>query len=197
MGLSLITPPSFTPVNLDEVKLFIRVDASVGSSEDALITSLIETATHYAETITGRQLAQAMWEYTMDTWLQGREIYLPKPPLRSVSYVKYITIDNIEHTIDPNLYIVDNVNIPGRIVLRPEFTFPTETLIPANGIKIGFISGYATASDIPREIRHAILLLVSHWYEYRGVVVDSVTSVREIPFAVDALLLPYRVYRWF
>lgn len=197
MGLSLITPPSFTPVTLDEVKLFIRVDASVGSSEDTLITSLIETATHYAETITGRQLAQATWEYTMDMWLQGREIYLPKPPLRSVSYVKYITIDNIEHTIDPSLYVVDNVNIPGRIVLRPEFTFPAESLIPANGIRIGFISGYATASDIPREIRHAILLLVSHWYEYRGVVVDSVTSVREIPFAVDALLLPYRVYRWF
>ena len=44
-----------------------------------------------------------------------------------------------------------------------------------------------TANDVPQKIKQAILLLVSHWYEYREPIHGGNIS-REIEFAVSALL---------
>jgi uncharacterized phage protein (predicted DNA packaging) len=44
--------------------------------------------------------------------------------------------------------------------------------------------------DMPPEIRQAILILVSHWYDNRALV--SKDRQQEIPFAVSALIANYR-----
>ncbi|QLY36012.1 phage gp6-like head-tail connector protein [Citrobacter freundii] len=56
--------------------------------------------------------------------------------------------------------------------------------------------GYADADDpiLPGDdVKAAMLLLIGNWYENRESVVIGDT-VAEVPFAVEALLQPYRIY---
>lgn len=43
------------------------------------------------------------------------------------------------------------------------------------------------------DIRAAMLLLIGHWYSNRESVVTGITAAT-VPFAVESLLQPYRVY---
>ncbi|WP_338494289.1 head-tail connector protein [Erwinia aphidicola] len=56
--------------------------------------------------------------------------------------------------------------------------------------------GYSTDEDrllLDDDIRAAMLLLIGHWYANRETVGVGV-STTEVPFAVEALLQPYRIY---
>ncbi|GJK86863.1 MULTISPECIES: head-tail connector protein [Citrobacter] len=56
--------------------------------------------------------------------------------------------------------------------------------------------GYAEDEDsilLGEDVKAAILLLVGHWYANREAVnIGNITT--EIPFTVEALLQPYRIY---
>lgn len=43
---------------------------------------------------------------------------------------------------------------------------------------------------VPETVKLAVLMLVAHWYENRGVVLNKTTG--EIAYSVSALLWPYR-----
>lgn len=45
--------------------------------------------------------------------------------------------------------------------------------------------------EVPEMIKIAILMLIAHWYENRGVIGDKLTG--EIAYSVSALLWPYRL----
>lgn len=56
--------------------------------------------------------------------------------------------------------------------------------------------GYADAEDsilLGDDVKAAMLLLIGYWYENREAVVVGDTAVT-VPFAVEALLQPYRIY---
>jgi hypothetical protein len=56
--------------------------------------------------------------------------------------------------------------------------------------------GYAEAEDpilLGDDVKAAMLLLIGNWYENRESVVIGDTAVA-VPFAVEALLQPYRIY---
>lgn len=58
------------------------------------------------------------------------------------------------------------------------------------------MEGYAEDEDhlLPTEdIQVAMLLLVGHWYENRETVIVGQSAIA-IPFAVESLLQPYRIY---
>jgi uncharacterized phiE125 gp8 family phage protein len=66
---------------------------------------------------------------------------------------------------------------------------------PANGIEIQFTAGIGDeAEDVPQPIRHAVLLLVAHWYEHRDPL-EIGSAAAAIPAAVSDLLKPYREVR--
>jgi uncharacterized phiE125 gp8 family phage protein len=54
------------------------------------------------------------------------------------------------------------------------------------------VAGYGGSHTVPEPIKQAILLLVGAWFENREAVLTG-TIVATLPFAVDALLAPYRV----
>ena len=58
-------------------------------------------------------------------------------------------------------------------------------------VAITFTAGYGAPADVPAAIRQAMLLLVTQWYEHRQVTGTGST----LPFAVEALLAPYRRIR--
>jgi uncharacterized phiE125 gp8 family phage protein len=186
MNLKLITPPTNEPLSLEEVKLYLRVD---GAEEDTLIQSLITVAREQCESITRRALVTQTYELTLDDFPSENVISIPLPPLQSVASIMYKDDKGIETTLNPSNYIVDIDSEPGKIVLidRPSFT-----PYPSSAVKITFTCGYS--SNIPVSVVQAMKLLVSHFYENRDIVINQ--SVNQVPFTVDALLSPYRIFRW-
>ncbi len=57
-----------------------------------------------------------------------------------------------------------------------------------------FIAGYGDAAeDVPTPLRHAMQLLVRHWFDQRTPVIVG-TSAMDVPLAYHALIGPYRLW---
>ncbi|MFH0914830.1 MAG: head-tail connector protein [bacterium] len=173
--------------------------------EDAFLASLITVARQHAEMITGRALVTQTWQALLKEWPVIDRIMLPKPPLQSVTSVTYVDSDDASHTFSATLYdlelastipTLNPYHLNGSIVLAYGESWPSETLRPAAPITIEFVAGYGAAANVPVPVKQAILLLIGHWYENREIMGDPkfAASLAGLPFAVDALLMPYRVW---
>jgi uncharacterized phiE125 gp8 family phage protein len=191
MSLVIDTEPAVEPVDLAEAKEHLRVDEP---DDDSLITNLIVAARKYAEIVTSRALIDQVWLYTLDAFPAG-EIHLPRPPLQDVTTFRYrLESGTWSSLVEGTDYVVDTSSEPGRVVLAPNATWPTDTLYPGGAVELEYPCGYGAAgTDVPGPIRQAMLLMIGHWYENReSVVVGQSTNI--VPLSCDALLWPYRIW---
>lgn len=194
--LSLITAPVTEPITVGEAKAQARVD---GTDDDVLITAQIAAARPWAEEFTNRAFVTQTWKWNLDRFPPNdAPIELPKAPLQSVTSVKYIDGDGIEQTWAATEYTVQAFSgptaMPGR--LWPKFgkTYPTPRDEPG-AVRIEFIAGYGAASLVPEGIKAALKILVAELYERREEVVPGMVSgANRVPYNVEALLYPYRVF---
>jgi uncharacterized phiE125 gp8 family phage protein len=189
MAVNIVTAPTIEPVSLEEAKAHVRVDIA---ADDALIRGLVVAARQMAETITRRALCTQTWDYLLDEFPGEDQIYLPFPPLQSVTSVKYTDEDDDESTFSSSSYLVDAYSEPGRIRLKSGYSWPGDTLRVVNGVAVRFVCGYGEPGDVPDAIKSAMLLMIGHWYENREAATVGAVA-REVPLGVEALLWPYRV----
>lgn len=175
MALTLTTPPAADVVSLAEAKAQLREDAA---DEDAIIARLIAAATAHLDGragLLGRALAPQTWTWAGRIPDTGR-VVLPLAPVLSITSV---TVDG--DALASSAYeLADADN--GEIDL--------EGYACAAAV-IVFEAGYADA-EIPEPLKHAILLLVAHWFEHREEFTVVEGSARSIPYGVRALTAAYR-----
>lgn len=200
MRYSLVqsVPPTTQPVSLAELKLQARIDADL-SDEDTLLASYLAAATRQVETETGRQLMLATWVYRADGFSPHGTLALPRPPLLSVTSVQYVDADGVTQTWDAANYVVDPYRDPGRIVLAQGASWPSTRDVP-NAVTITYQAGYGAslvddvyeedATQVPPELRHALLLLTAEWYRHREPTEERPYLV--LPYAVERLIWPFR-----
>ncbi len=190
MGLVQTSGPPAEPLTVSEAKAHLRVD---GADEDTLIASLILTSRLHVETALGLALLTQSWRLTLDRWPCEKDLELPLRPLQTIDAVRVLPAEGAAVVIAAANYIADAGSVPPRLV-RTGMIWPQPGKA-ANGIEIDFTVGYgATADLVPAPIRHALLLLVAHWYERRDPIeVGSPDTV--IPQAVSDLLDGYRIKR--
>lgn len=154
MGLTRVTPPYAEPIHLAEAESYLRQEET---NDDALIQELIGDAREYAEDVLAEQLVVATWKLTLESFADRHwayrsqksygtycpEIWLPKPPLVSVSSVKYVDTAGVQQTLATTDYQVDAVSIPGRIVPAYGKSWPTTRNQP-NAVEITYLAGYVT-----------------------------------------------------
>lgn len=166
------------------------------SAEDDLLTALIAVAREYAEGFQNRAYITQTWELWLDDWPKGDRIKIPLPPLQTVNSIKYYDTANVVATMATADYFVDDKSEPGRVVLAYGESWPSTTLRPANGVCVEFDAGYGdAASDVPKRVRQAMLLLIGHWNENREAVRTAMTrgEMLPVPLGVAALLSLDRV----
>lgn len=184
--------PTTEPVSSAEAKLHSRVDHS---TDDDIFTRLIEVARRQCEQISGWAFITRTYTVQLDQWPFYPQIKLPYPPLQSVSSIEYVTDDGTNNTFDSANYIVDTHSTPGRIVLKLNESWPSETLQVGGAITITYVAGFGAANDVPDQYKQAMLLLIGHLYENReSVVVQQGVSQIAIPQAVDWLLRTDGIY---
>lgn len=176
-------------------KPLIEVEAAIAhcranDSEDELITSLIEAATAFIDGPNGIGVAlvTASWRMSLDAL--PSTFTIPLNPVQSVDAITYRDPDGEVQTLDPSTYYVDVDQRPAVVA----FIKPRPAILRAPGaVKVEFTAGYGDdSSDVPADLRHAALLLISHWYENREAALPFAGQFGEAPLGVARILAKYR-----
>lgn len=183
MAWKVTTAPATEVWTLSEVKNYLKVDTS---SDDTLITTLLQSAREVAE----RYLNQALITQTITEKLDrlsNPTIYLSVSPVISVSSFQYADSQNTTQTYNASNYIVDTFEKPARLSLAYGKTWPT-LYGNINDVTITYTAGYgSTAASVPMQIRQAILMMIADSYDNRE------DYVKKLPTASEYLLDQYRV----
>lgn len=196
----LISPPERLPVALAEAKAHMRVDYD---DDDALIEGLVRAATEHLDGwtgILGRCLVEQSWRQDFDRF--ERELCLPLGPVISIVTVTWRNAAGTLATVSPSAFDL-RTDAGGRSLVRFDagFVFPSG-LHESRAVAVTYRAGYETIPaqegppivpakvTVPEPLRVAILLLAGHWYQNREASIP--VAINELPFAVDALVTPYR-----
>ncbi|WP_159592208.1 head-tail connector protein [Chelativorans xinjiangense] len=162
MTLFRTVEPAAEPVSLVEAKAHLRI---AHDSEDGLISGLIRAAREEVERVAGLALIDQAWRLVLDRWPQGGIVLLRRTPVREVLSVTVFDGDGAATVLAPEDHQLDAVSSPARLHLE-ERPAPGLAL---NGIEIDFSAGFGEAgTDVPDLLKRAMLILMAHWYEFRG-----------------------------
>jgi uncharacterized phiE125 gp8 family phage protein len=186
MSSILLFGPAVEPISLAEAKAHLRVEHA---DDDAEILALIAGARVHVETQTRRALIAQTWRLVRDAWpVDGRIAVLPAP-LRELLAARVVMRDGSAQAIDLDRFTLDKAGAPAMLAFAPG-TLPGSDR-PVAGIELDVEVGYGDdAGGVPESLRQAVLKLVAHWYENRGVAGERAAV---LPLTVGALIAPYRV----
>lgn len=192
--LALTTAASVEPVSVDEQKEHSRISTS---DENALLEAMVTAARQWVEEYLGRQLTMATWTLHLDEFPYDGAIELPRPPLLTVSSVKYYDSARTLQTLAGSSYYSHVYTGPeapmGRVELAVGEAWPS--IFNGEGaVQIAYTAGYgATAMSVPLQIRQAIKILAGEMYERREQVIVGTIST-PVALTVERLLWPLRVW---
>jgi len=149
---------------------------------------MIASARETAEAISHRSLITQTWELQLDSFPWVRELTLPQGPIQSINSISYI--DDAGNTQTFNTDLVFLVKNEGKLVLKEDEEWPTSERLDW-AVTFDYDAGYGTSeTDVPSDLRLAILHHVSVLYENRG------CGVPEVPEGVRQVYHQYRPFQF-
>ena len=192
-SLYTVTAPSVEPISLADAKLHLRVDVD---TDDDLINAIIKAARQRLEIDARVALITQTLEMRLDCFpVDGDDILLLRPPLQSVTSIKYVDTDGVEQTWSSDDYAADIYSTPARI--RPAYgeVYPTARSVN-NAVTIRYTAGYGDAATaVPDDLLQALKLLIGHFYENREDVITG-TIASKLPNAYKWLVAPHQGFRF-
>lgn len=180
------TEPAVEPLAIEDARQHLRV---WDTAEDVYIDSLIVAAREWCENYLRRSLVTSTWKQTLNRFPPCGVIEIARPNLISVESVQYVDGDGATQTLPSSQYAVDTHATPGRVMRGYGVTWPTiRTSGTPNPVTINYTSGYGSSADnVPQSVKHAMLLMIGHWYENRETVVIG-KAANHVPEAAKSLL---------
>jgi len=187
MIIRRVIAPATLPITLDEVKAQLRI---THDAENTLLNGLIAAAVDYVDGqgLLGRAMITQTWaQYVSQSpgWVR-----LEMGPFIALVSVEYYDDAGVLQTAtvgDFEAWLQDDF-----VICKPKENreWPTADT-RQDAIKITYTAGFGTAADVPASLKHALLLLVSHWYQNREASIEA--ALKEIPLGFDMLLNAHRV----
>jgi uncharacterized phiE125 gp8 family phage protein len=188
-SLTRIAAPAVMPISIAELKAHSRIDNGIG--EDAYLTSLLAAVVSYVDGfgVLGRSMITQTWSQAMQ-YPNGR-IKLDMGPVQSLVAVRFFSesTNTLETATLANYRLFASGD--WAYVEPIDETWPTAFDRP-DAVRVEFVAGYGSAaSDVPEDIRHAMMLLAGHWYENR----ESASAVKmsDIPIGFEMLMNNHRL----
>jgi uncharacterized phiE125 gp8 family phage protein len=191
MFVRVITPPA-PFLTWEETQPHLRCD----DEEQVYVEGLIAAACAWLDGPDG-WLGRAIGVQTLELvdCAFGND-RLPFPPIVEIESITYLGPDDVNHVLAEADY---------RLLLNGSISPPINGSWPSVGssseaVRVVYVAGYADtgddppASTVPPAIKQAVLLLIGQWF-YNRAAVNVGNIVNQMPFAVEALLGPYRVWR--
>lgn len=180
----LVTPPSGNVVDLDELKLWLKIDAADddGSIEKQLAGAI--AAFDGVRSPMRRCLLTQTWRQDFEDW--GAYGYL-RLPFFGVSgvVVKYSDSDNVEQTVSADEYQLLEDECGSYVSFTDGFSEPA-VYARSDAVRVTMTCGFGVAEDIPADIIMAIWRMVAFSNENRE------SQVRAIDF-IPASYFDYHV----
>lgn len=195
MRTVVIQPPAEI-VSIEEARRHLL---DLPAEDEAYVTGLIAAATTWLDGPSG-WLGRCLGVQKIEVSASDGDCYarLPYGDVLEIDGISYLDDAEASQEIDPSHYLLSGSGI----WWRPDFSFPIVASVP-DPVKIRYWAGYGKrdsddatewVSTVPQPIKVAILMLVGQWYLNRTPVSVG-APVENLPFAVDALLSAYQVYR--
>lgn len=184
MSLALTTPPATEPISTTDAKSHLAVTSS---DDDALIDAYVASAREALEQRTRRAFLTQTYTLTLPAFV-SKPILLPRPPLQSVTSVKYYPSGGGAQAtlVEDTDYRVNAAGLFGCVELVEGTSWPA-TSNRHDAVEIIYVTGYgASGSNLPASLLHAIRLQLSEMFEPQHS--DKRTT------AINALVAPFRVY---
>lgn len=180
MNIILVEPPAVTPVSLEEIRQFLRLDA-VGSPpehpDDAMLLEMLQAATEKVQAATNRALVQQTIRLVLPSFDAGVDqrgrtisgIELKRPPFVEMVSVSYLDAAGAEQTLDASAYTVAQNSVVPR--LYPVGSFPSVATNRPDAVAIEYVVGHqpVDSSDltgnIPAGLKAAVKFEVQMMYD--------------------------------
>jgi len=175
-ALRTITPPTFEPVTIAEIRAHSRLDSTEPAAQ---IAGRAVAARTYLEALTGRAFITQTLEVVLDQFPRGA-IVMPRAPVASITSISYTAPDGSAGTVTQ--YALDGIGLPPTVSPAYGEQWPEARRAPGS-VVVRFVAGESAA---PLPIKQALLLLIADWNENREKPSEN--------NAVNALIAPYRVH---
>lgn len=151
--------PQVLPVSLEQVKL--ALDLGGGPDDNNELFDLIPAAVDIVERDSRRALLTQTWVLRLDGFQDCVE--LRRPPIQSVTHVKYYDTNGTLQTLATTVYDADLTSEPGRLMLAYGQSWPATQWV-SNAVIITFVAGWTTAELVPRTAWLAVMLAMRHLF---------------------------------
>ena len=178
-SISVVTQPATEPLSMAEIKASLGID---DDAYDVALNSLRIRAREYCEKVQRRAFVTQTLDVTYGALYR---MTLPRPPLQSVTSIKYLDTDGVEQTLDAAYYRVTGTD-PGLITLAEGSSWPSVQPVE-EPVTVRIVAGYGDASAVPETTKGAMLALIVHWMENREAALAGQT-VTEVPFQLESLI---------
>lgn len=181
-----------TALPVEDFKAHLRLGTSFGQQtvQDEVLTGFLRAAMAAIEARTGKVLLIRAFSWSLSYWRHGDAQGLPVAPVVQITRVALLSRDGIETTVPADAYWLERDDMRPRLRSRGGM-LPS---IPHNGSAVlEFEAGYAADwAGLPADLKQAVLLLASHYYEYRH---ETSLSDGCMPFGVSSLIERYKSMR--
>ncbi len=177
----VVQAPASPPISLDEAKAQCRV---TGTSHDASLNLYIGAATGLVQKWTGLALVTQTLAITRAVF--EASMPLPVAPAQAVA-ITYYDRDGQEQTLPTTEYLLTGAGTLSASVELAEGRQWPAAASRSDAVKAEVTVGYLT---VPDDIKAALLLLVSHLFDNRGVI----ASGAEMPWGVSELIENHRTF---
>lgn len=192
MMLTEETPVLSGALPLAELKDHLRLGSGFTDDgiQDGLIESYLRAALAAIEARIGKMLFRRRFLWVLEGWSSGDEQALPVSPVAGIVSVTLVDAEGGETVIPAASYrLIADLH-------RPRLTGKGASLptIPGQGVvKVVFDAGFGVGwTDVPVDLRQAVLLLASEYYEHRH---DDTAQGAGLPFGVVTLIERWRTVR--
>jgi uncharacterized phiE125 gp8 family phage protein len=182
----LVTPPAELPVTVALAREHCLID---GTDFDTYLEALIGAAVAHLDGysgILGRCIVSQTWKQEFDAF--GRTLRLPLLALEAVAVTSTNTAGQIA-TVNQANYTLQHDERGSLVRFKDSFEIPGD-LYQTKAVSVSFTAGFGGAADVPLAIKHAILMMVAHWFAHREAVTDVALSL--VPIGAMAMLVPFR-----
>lgn len=197
-----VTEASYSAlVTADDVRAFAIIDetadTAIDAADEALINLLITSAIKYWIDFTGvfpinaaivAELDYSPGDRSSLDFYRAVDCWLRYAPIQSVTKIYGLNEDATEDVLASTDYVIDKEH---GIIRSLDWPSGDKDL---GSFRISYTAGLgATASNTPEEVKTAIKMMVTHWFEYRQPTTEA--AIFAVPHHAQAILNKYKPTR--